>query len=347
MPSKRVYDQLSKKGYNPENDPYLKFDTLESQEDLTNLFEVLASVKGKNGQPVKLTANTIVANPDFEKIKANNFLKYYYEPVNITLNRYPKREKVFKLWQEGQRMGIYHPQYHGREHLNVDQWLKELRSKNERLREAFHYEMISISSCPSHMRFNFMEGLDYFTEDERATKNLILREGAELFNNIFGYKSKSFIANCYIWDKSAEKTLSELGIKYLQGIVNQIVPTLGRKGHHHRLVKHYLGQRNKYGQYYLIRNAFFEPSLMSNPDIVEECLNRVRLAFYWKKPAIICSHRLNFIGSIHVENRDKNLQLFKALLKKIVSTWPDVEFMSSDELGQLISLEKESTEAEH
>ena len=95
-----------------------------------------------------------------------------------------------------------------------------------------------------------------------------------------------------------------------------------------------MGQKNKFGQYYLVRNAFFEPSLEPGKDWVADCLKRINIAFRWSKPAII-AHRLNFIGAIHEENRTKNLELLKRLLLEIVKLWPDVEFKSSDELVKI------------
>lgn len=55
------------------------------------------------------------------------------------------------------------------------------------------------------------------------------------------------------------------------------------------------------------------------------------------KAAVICAHRLNFIGSIDSKNTDMNLPMFQELLHRIVKQWPDVEFMSSDQLGDIIS----------
>ena len=60
-------------------------------------------------------------------------------------------------------------------------------------------------------------------------------------------------------------------------------------------------------------------------------------AFKWNKPAIISSHRVNFCGEIDPENRSKGLQALKALLKRVAKHYPDVEFMSSVELGKIIS----------
>ena len=101
-----------------------------------------------------------------------------------------------------------------------------------------------------------------------------------------------------------------------------------------------MGQKNRYDQLYLVRNAFFEPALDKDKDKdkdpVGECLRRINMAFKWNKPAIISSHRINYIGSLVEENRIKNLKLLDELLKNIINRWPDVEFMTSDKLGELI-----------
>ena len=60
------------------------------------------------------------------------------------------------------------------------------------------------------------------------------------------------------------------------------------------------------------------------------------IAYYWNKPAIISTHRLNYVGYINPSNRDKNLKLLDHLLSSILKKWPDVEFMTSVELGDTI-----------
>lgn len=338
MPSTEVYQDLEKMGANPEKDPYLRYDSLASEEDLGALFEVLSGVEDSQGRPAVLTANTIVGNPDFPAIrrKANN--EYVWELFTETLKRYPGCGRAFEKWKEGMSRGLFRPQYHGREHLNVYQWMEGLRSGEEWLHVAFEREMISVSSQPSKMRFGYMEGLDYFSEEERAGKDAILRDGMQTFKALFGYDSLSFIANCYIWDDTAERTLSEMGVKYMQGMSNQIVPVLDPSGaHRHMYKRHFLGDKNAFGQRYLVRNAFFEPSLDPNMDWVNDCLKRIRIAFQCGKPAIIGSHRLNFIGAIQKENRDRNLVQLSALLKEIVKRWPKVEFIATDELSTVWS----------
>lgn len=70
---------------------------------------------------------------------------------------------------------------------------------------------------------------------------------------------------------------------------------------------------------------------------MDECLHRIDVAFKCFRPAIISSHRLNFIGAIEPSNRDRHLSALELLLTKIVKQWPDVEFVSSDQLGHIIN----------
>lgn len=65
-------------------------------------------------------------------------------------------------------------------------------------------------------------------------------------------------------------------------------------------------------------------------------MRQVAAAFRWGKPAIISTHRVNFVGAISPGNREKGLDELHRLLQAIVHQWPDVEFMNSaDALGIL------------
>lgn len=52
---------------------YNLYDTLASRNDLQYLFDTLKCVKDKNGNAAKITAVSLVANPDFIKIKEDNY----------------------------------------------------------------------------------------------------------------------------------------------------------------------------------------------------------------------------------------------------------------------------------
>ncbi|MGY6555170.1 MAG: hypothetical protein ACXIUM_11695, partial [Wenzhouxiangella sp.] len=61
-----------------------------------------------------------------------------------------------------------------------------------------------------------------------------------------------------------------------------------------------------------------------------------RVAFQMNKPAIISSHRINFCGFIDESNRDQNLEALDYLLKAVLQRWPDVEFITSEELLDVV-----------
>ncbi len=317
--------------------PYATNDALESNDDLAALFDTLTAVKDSQGKAAIITANNIVANPDFEKIKASGFTQYFYEPFTTTLKKYPAHDKVESLYRQGIKEGIFIPQFHGREHLNIQRWLTDLQRGDTITRLAFEQNMFSIHAHTKPAVVNeYMDALDADSEAQLQSQHQVLKEGLDLFKAIWGYPSKSFIAPCYTWSTAIEPTLAKYGVKYIQGVVNQLHPVL-TPGYQYKKIYHYQAQKNKLGQRYLVRNVFFEPAMNKQFDWVSDALHRTGIAFRWGKPAIISTHRLNYIGFINEKNRTANLLLLAELLKKIKEQWPEVEFMSSDQLGDTIN----------
>jgi hypothetical protein len=339
MPSKQTYDRLVKKGIPVDRCPYNRVDNLATREDLTCLFEVLDSVKDINGRAAILTANTIVANPDFRKIEESDFQQYHFEPFTETLNKYPNHHCCFDLWKQGISSGLYIPQYHGREHINVKRWMFMLRSGSNAVKLAFAEGVCGLSKVVIPQERNVMAAFDLDSNGEVQEKIEILKTGHSLFQRIFGFSSKSFIAPTYVWNDDIEMNLHDIGINLIQSNPYQkISPINDRK---YRKVFHYNGQRNKYGQRYVVRNAYFEPTISNGKLSVDECMRRIEIAFRCRKPAVISTHRLNFIGNIDLKNRDRNLSLFESLLKRVVRRWPNVEFMSISQLGAVMSIKED------
>lgn len=337
MPSAEVYQKFLKCGVRVDRDPYCRYDGLATKDDLANLFEVLDSVRDKNGRPAVITADSVVANPDFNKIRNSEFKEYFYEPFTQTLEKSPRHEGAFEMWKEGMEKGLFHPQFHGREHLNVKKWIKTLQTGHETTSLAFDLGTFGLTSAVDPtIKNHYMGAFNSGIEQDLKEYQIILKEGLKLFEHIFGYKSESFIATTYTWNPKIEKYLKEYGVKYLQGLVTQKIP-YGDDSDIEFRKKNFQGRRSQDGLFYLMRNAFFEPSQTVNADIVGDCMHRIELAFRWGKAAVICAHRLNFIGSIDSKNTDMNLPMFQELLHRIVNQWPDVEFMSSDQLGDIIS----------
>jgi hypothetical protein len=339
MASPESYRFFLESGYPVDKCHYNRYDALESDDDLSGLFEVLAAVTDSNGNHPILTANYIVANPDFEKIRNNNFQYYQYETFVESFKRYPKHANSFAISKEGIKAKVFMPQSHGREHLNVHRWMKALQDHEKDTRLAFNHDMFTLhTSLKSWNKGEYMDAFKFSSEEEKEKMADIVSEGISVFQKIWDFSPLSSMAPSYIWFDDLEKRLAEMGVKYLQGNYFQLKPAMDNKGYTKKY--HYQGQRNKSGQRYLIRNAFFEPSQDQNIDWVNHCMKSISNAFYLKKPAIIQSHRVNYIGFIDPPNRSRNLRLLKQLLSEILKRWPDVEFMTSLQLGELMNIQK-------
>jgi hypothetical protein len=339
MPSRDVYETCLKQGYRVDRNLFSRYDSLASEEDLTLLFELLLSFKDwKSNHPV-ITANCLVANPNFEKIQASNFSQYHFELLTETFSKYPNHKKCFEIWHEGIRLNIFKPQSHGREHLNVSRFMNDLKAGDEDAHFAFKCKMPGIFKKNAiEIGNDYIVSLEHFDNNDEVEKELIVKEGLILFRELFGYSSKSFIASNYIWDPKLEHTLKIMDVQFIQGSKYQYIPKGNYSGFHIRY--HFLGLMNALHQIYLIRNVYFEPSLNRFSDTISSAMRQIETAFIWHKPAIISMHRINFVGYIDQTNRDRTLVLFGELLKMILRRWPDVEFMSTNDLGDLIADEK-------
>ena len=324
-PSKETVTYFQEKGFQIANSIY-KNDSLASQDDLEKLFEVLQSYRGSDGKHAVITANSIMANPDFEKIKQHDFQHYFWEPFTETFKRYPKHQNNFKIWKQGITAGVFHPQFHGREHLNVKRWIAALQSKNMETLTSFEHQ----TTYSGKGDYSFMEAYDWDSQDDIKQHEIIIAEGLQLFEQHFGFKSKSFIAPCYNWDTKLEPFLANQGIEWIQSLRCQLQPTGIFDAY--ETIRHHFGKQ-QHGLRFNTRNCFFEPSMLPTKDWVSSCLAQIQSAFLFSKPAVICSHRINFVGYINPKNGERGLNDLNQLLKAIVKKWPEAKFITTDELS--------------
>ena len=97
----------------------------------------------------------------------------------------------------------------------------------------------------------------------------------------------------------------------------------------------YNGKKNEAGQKYVVRNCVFEPYLddcSRNSGAVAGCLKNIEAAFWMHAPAIISTHRVNFVGGLESSHRDDSLNELRSLLQEIIKRWPDVEFMDGTKM---------------
>jgi hypothetical protein len=336
MASLDAYKRFIKAGYPVNKSIYNQFDALEQNDDLLALMDVLSSVKDKNGKFAKFTINNIVGNPEFDKIKQSNYIEYHYEPFIKTLGKNKNSDKVFNLYKDGIASGLFQIQFHGREHVHVNNWLYKLQNKDKQFLEAFKERMYSINNQRGNScRFECLDAMAAYSENDFNYIKNSVSEGLSLFQRIWGFNSDSIIAPCYTWNSEMESHFMKNNIKVIQGARAQRQPLLNLEKV--KIKRHFFAKKNVYNMIYLMRNVTFEQAENSSLDIVSSAMNEIETAFFWGKPAVISSHRVNYIGSLKEKNRTDNLILLKKLLNFILKKYPNVEFMSTDELGRLIT----------
>jgi len=332
--SRKHYDNLLNIGIRVDLSKYDSLDSLESKDDLESLFDVLLRHKNRNGVSPKFTFNTVMANPDFKKIKESEFQRYYFRHFFQSYRDY-YGEELEPSWRNAIAEKLIQPQFHAREHLNVSLWMRDLQNGIEDTRRAFEYEFYGLKTeTSSQLQKNYLAA--YWAESSGGLVALkeVTKEGLDLFEQTFGFRSQSLIAANYIYPKALEPFLKKQGLDFIQTQRGHIGPLIDSN----KITKynHYTGQKNTYGQAYLVRNVLFEPYLNQNHDWVDKSLKQIETAFFWKKPAIISSHRINYVGNMSIRHRDESLKKLDQLLAIITQKWPDVEFLSSNELGQAI-----------
>lgn len=314
-------------------------DTLETTQDLEQLYEVLSSVKDKNGKPAVFTPFALPCNIDFEKIEADDFQNFYYETLPNTYKKLAIQQPeaytgTWELWKMGMAKGLLKPQFHGREHLNLTVFNEKLKKRDPELLTALKNKSYTSISDDEYPTMSSMAALDFWDVKENEMMKPVLIEGLHLFEQVYGYKSNYFTPPVFNIHHSLFQTLKDNGIEYLD-------LALLRQEHQGQNVYkksfNYIGKKTKEGLTIMVRNVVFEPTEDRGIDWVAHTMKQIETAFRWQKPAIISSHRVNFCGHIDPINREKGLESLRRLLHEIVKKWPDVEFMAADEMAQVLN----------
>ena len=315
------------------------YDSLETKDDLEILFETLSSVSDKNGRHAVLTAFALPCNIDFEKMASENYLRYFYELLPLTFKKLsakdPKAyEGTWNLWEEGIEKGLMIPQYHGREHLNLKVFKEKLKNNDKELSVALKNRSYTSISNSGYKTINYTAAFDFWDPAENLVLSNILIDGINQFQNVFGYRPEHFMPPTSNIHASLFPIIKREGIKYMDtNLIHKQHQGFGK------YIKSYnfTGKKVNSGIKYFVRNVVFEPTVNNGMDWVGFSLDQIESAFRWNRPAILSSHRVNFCGYIDPKNRSMGITALHDLLKKVVTRWPDVEFMSANELGNLIT----------
>jgi len=330
LDSKVAREKLDLAGM-PVKNRFDAYDTLETREDLEMIYNVLVSVKDQNGRNAILTPFSVPCNINFEKMADDNYNNYYYEILPQTYSKLslydPASYKgAWDLWKEGLSKGLMTPQFHGREHLNLKVFEEKLKRKGKEILTALKNRSYTGISESGYSTISYTAAFDFWEFTENSKFELIIEDGLNNFEEVFGFRSVHFNPPGGREHPIIHGFLAKNGIKYID------TPWIKKEhlgNQKYRTVINYSGKRNNLNMIYQVRNVVFEPTENRGLDWVAYTLKQIETAFYWNRPAIISSHRVNYCGHISEKNRSIGLSALKSVLKEVVRKWPDIEFMSS------------------
>lgn len=254
--------------------------------ELQQLYKVLESHKGADGNAAVFTAFTAMGNPDFKAIKANGFTKYVDIPIN---KGFPERwhgEGIIDAMLDGMNRGVWCPEYHAiLHHTSPRRWLELLRADSENgkfARELFEMESyFQMEHLPEYEGYDLKEQLDF------------IREGFRRFKETFGRMPEASVtSDAYpetemLWMAMG---INAVAIKNCRVNTGEVVvyPT---KPWNMQDVYAKLGDCSSIADCtFLTRNVFCESGVPG-----EEVLKVIkRNRNVYNEPSVISSHRINY-----------------------------------------------------
>ncbi|EIM77256.1 hypothetical protein A3SI_06704 [Nitritalea halalkaliphila LW7] len=292
-----------------------RLDALDTREDYEMLFDVLDSVKDHKGNPAVFTPYALPCNVDFEKTSEAN--TYIPEKLTVTYEKLSAEDTAFAgaypLLLKGIASKMIKPQFHGREHLNINVFNAHLRDKNPIVMANLNqHSLVSVPMHPDFPGIRFSYAYAFWKNHENEAHKKNIAEGLKLFEEVYGYSSLTFTPPAQQLASDLYPYIASLGVRG----VDKMRQTKRHKGEGvYVSEKNRLGEKGPGNTIAIVRNCVFEPN--QRPiDWVNFTFKQIEAAFFWNKPAIISSHRVNFSGHIDPANRKKGLEDLKNLLNE-------------------------------
>lgn len=314
---------------------FIEFDTLEDESDLANLKFVLESLN------INFTLNIVSGNPNFDKIKLNNFQTYYAQGLNQSYSYYGLNQNLInEQWTNIAESKLFDLQFHSREHVNSTFWLKALQTNDHLAKTAFEFGFWGLSTEYTRKnRKSFMATWDEYPESNDA---LNFESGINLFQDYFKKKPISFAPNNYIFPINSLQLLENNGIKSIQCREYLIQPQSYNFIKYRKKIPRKMGQKEKGSKdiISIVRNVQFEPSKdlffkrRNQPFSaqIDSAAKQIQKAVEHNIPVVIDTHRVNYVGGRSEENREYGLSQLKKLVWRIQENYPKAEFISTSEL---------------
>jgi hypothetical protein len=299
--------------------------TLETAADVRSMAGVLNSVRDAHGLPAVFQPNYILSSLQYDPDTGD--WRTYYLPDLPPLFRRPG------LWQAVDKaiaLGVWQPEYHGILHYDPAMRISVVNKRPAAARAAAAGVVLFNGS-------NKAFELGSWRDRDDLRRELI--HGSLLFKRLFGRRPDSVIAPDYRWRRRDELMWIDYGFLSIQAKREQrsahgTAPGLrGRIGKYldrswRRLTEHRI--------VYLERNCRLETAQIADPAAaVQLCLQDVRDSWLRGEPAIIETHRVNYVHTDRAMAQ-RNLGYLKDVLVGLTSDETRLPvFLTDSEIAML------------
>lgn len=307
-------------------EPYWQ-STLEDSSDVARLAQLLGAGLGRDGRPAVLQANYIVSALHHEDA-ADGSAGWLRWDLPALPPPY-RRPGLWSAVDAAIARGVWRPELHGAFHYDP-----ELRRRAAAAGPALAAARRGILLFPGSERA--WELGHWRSTDELSHE---LARSKAIFAGRFGRAPVSVCAPDYVWDSRCEDLWERHGLRVIQAKREQRSSRRPSGGFAARTAKVLERLRDKLrhpGRTYLDRNCRFEPAQHSDAAAaVTEAVAQVRRAWSRGQPAIIETHRVNYVSldpASAAAGRAALAQLLAAL-----TTLPEGAplFLTDDEVAQL------------
>jgi hypothetical protein len=283
VPTADAWENLDRHELGPGRFPEVYWlSTLEDSTMVAALNRTLAGHVGRDRRPAVLQPNYVMSSLAHVHDRWEKF----------DLPALPPAYRRPGLWQavaSGIAGGTWYPEFHATWHYDPDR-RREGALSTELAREVTSRDII------------------LFPGSEKAWELGAWRPGPELereldhslavFAALFGRGVHSVMAPDYHWDDRVESIWQSRGIRVIQGKREQINQAwgTGQVGRARKFLARKWSRWRYPGRIYLERNCRLEPVQSLDPEaVVQACIRDTRRAWSVGEPAIVESHRVNFI----------------------------------------------------
>lgn len=290
-PDRTTMDETDVEAIDPGRTPDIyHYSTLETADHVTGLADLLARHKGRDGLVAVFQPNYIVGSMSLEPApEADGGFEWRRRSLPDLPEAY-RRPGLWDAVDDAIGRGVWWPEYHGRWHYHPKERIARVAA-NAVAEEATKRGLLLFPDIASSFELSLARDPEVLAAE--------LSEGLAVFENLFGRRPTSVIAPDYAWNRDRELMWGEEGLFVIQAKREQRSLTKLSASLWDRMLKVvdrgrlYLTERHVV---YLHRNCLLEGA--QEEDHLKHaaaCLESVQAAWRLGEPAIINTHRVNYV----------------------------------------------------